>query len=303
MQNFEDATGIQIVYTASPGNDDMLAKVNADPTMFDLVALSDVYVGMMNTQKLLFPIDPARIPNYPNIDPTYQGQYYDPDNQYSIPYTSYVPLIVYNPDMVSFDVTGYADLWNSEFNNKLSCVGDSRTIIGMAQKKLGFSFNETDPDKMAQVGDELMKLKPNIMSLNDDTPHNALISGDASAGIMFGSQIEAARAALPNLKVVYPKEGLAFGIDCLVVPSGAKHVDATYIFLNYLLDGRVSAYTSMLINYTNCNLAAPPFLSDEFKNNDTVNIPKDIMKTAEMMKPLPADAQTLYNNIWVNFMQ
>lgn len=301
---FMDVTGITVNYTACMGgNEEMLTKLVASPGVYDLLLCSDYIIATMTEQELLTELDKAKIPNYENIDPFYQSRFFDPENRFSIPYSNTIPLIVYNPEKVSSEITGYKDLWNPEFENSLSMLAEMRVITGVAQKKLGLSYNETDPAKLAQVKEELMALKPNVLSFNDDTPHNALISGDATAGFMFGSQIVAARQVLPDLKVVYPEEGLGFGIDNLVVPKDAPHIEATYLFLNYLLDGKVSADASGYINYGNCNLKATEFLSERYLNDDTVNVPAERTKTAEMISPLDQATQKIYDDIWVSFRQ
>ena len=304
VNNFTDLTGIEINYTASmDDNEGMRAKLAASPATYDLMVVSDYIIGDMAEAGMLSEIDKGKLPNYVNVDPNYQSQFYDPDNKYSIPYTNTIPLICYNADAVPFEVTSYADLWREEFKDKLAVVGEMRVIIGMAQKKLGLSYNETDPEKMALVAAELETLKPNIMTFNSDTPHIAMIEGAASAGFMFGSQIIAAQMELPNVKSVYPVEGLGFGIDNMIVPVDLPHVDATYIFINYLLDGEVSAYASDLIDYGNCNLAAPEFMTPEFIADETINVPVELVAQAEMIMPIEGDTLKLYDDIWVNFRQ
>lgn len=68
-----------------------------------------------------------------------------------------------------------------------------RGIIGIAQKKLGCSLNTADADEMTAMARELEALKENIVVFNDDTSYNALISGDAIAGYMYGSRLVAAK--------------------------------------------------------------------------------------------------------------
>ena len=302
INDFIDLTDIEIHYTASmDDNEGMRAKLSASPATYDLMVVSDYIIGDMADAGMLSEIDKSKLPNYVNVDPNYQSQFYDPDNKYSIPYTNTIPLICYNADEVPFEVTSYADLWREEFKDKLAVVGEMRVIIGMAQKKLGISYNETDPAQMALVAAELELLKPNIMTFNSDTPHIAMIEGAASAGFMFGSQIIAAQSELPNVKSVYPTEGLGFGIDNYIVPQGLPHVDATYIFLNYLLDGEVSAYASDLIDYGNCNLAAGAFMTPEFIAMDSINVDPALVAEAEMIKPLDAETQKMYDDIWINF--
>ncbi|MDL2206128.1 spermidine/putrescine ABC transporter substrate-binding protein [Eubacteriales bacterium OttesenSCG-928-N13] len=304
VNQFMDETGITINYSPLLGdNEEVRTKISANPDMYDLVICSDYIIGTMADQGLLHEIDPAKIPNYANINPGFQGKFYDPDNKYTIPYTNSIPMLVYNTATSPVEVTGYTDLWDSAFENSLVCVAESRVIIGMAQKKLGMSYNETDPEKLALVKDELIKLRPNIVTLNSDTPHNALISGDASAGFMYGSQYNAARALIPELQNVYPKEGLGYGIDNIVVPAGAQHLDATYIFLNYLLDGQVSAYISSVIFYGNCNTAATEFLPESFQDEALQNLDPQMYAEAEFIMPLDAETQAIYDDIWISFRQ
>ena len=302
VNDFVDLTGIEINYTASmDDNEGMRAKLAASPATYDLMVVSDYIIGEMGEAGLLSELDRDKIPNYVNVDPNYQGQFYDPDNKYTIPYTNTIPLICYNADEVPFEVTSYADLWRDDFKDSLALVAEPRVIIGMAQKKLGFSYNETDPEKMALVAEELETLKPNIMLFNSDTPHMAMINDGAKAGFMFGSQIIAAQSELPNVKSAYPSEGLGFGIDNIILPADLPHMDATYIFLNYLLDGKVSAYASDLIDYGNCNLAAGAFMTPEFLAMDSINVAPELVAGAEMIRPLDAEAQKIYDDIWVNF--
>ena len=124
------------------------------------------------------------------------------------------------------------------------------------------------------------------------------MGGDAIAGVMFGSQIVAAQAEMPQLKVVYPAEGMLMGVDCIVLPKDGPHADATYILLDYLLDGEVSAYASSLINYGSCNTAAQEYLPEDFKANEAVNVPSEALADAEMLKPLDNEAQRLYDDLW-----
>ena len=300
VADFEAATGIRVNYTPFIDTD-MMAKVQSSPGQFDIVVASDYVIANMIDAGLLAEIDRSRIDTWENIDPAYMGQYFDPENAYSIPYTNTIPLIVYDPSMVDFPVEGYADLWNEGFRGGLAVTNEPRGIIAVAEKMLGYSINTADPDELAAVAEALEALKPNIVVFNDDTPHNALIAGDAIGGYMYGSQIVAAMEVLPDLEVVYPKEGLCFGIDSLVMPVGAPHEKAAYIFLAYILDGKVSAYASDLIDYGNCNIDAVNYMTEEYKNDVTVNPPKEMLETAEIVVPLDAQTQALYDEIWINF--
>lgn len=311
VDDFEAETGIHVNYTTFSSNEEMLTKLMATGGgQYDIILCSDYIIETMVKQgagtpeqpgtPLLMELDKTRIANYANINPAFQSQYYDPDNKYTIPYAAGSPMIVYDKEKVGFEIKGYADLWDPRLANNVVVVDDMRNIIGITAKILGMSFNETDPAKLAQIGEELMKLRGNIVKFDADTPHNTMIAGDATVGFMFGSQIVAALAEMPALSVVYPQEGMGFGIDNLVVPAQAPHVDSVYVFLNYILDGKVSAKASDLIDYTNCNTAAVPFLSEEFANNPAINIPSEALVGAEMVIDV-GEATALYDEMWTRF--
>ena len=57
-------------------------------------------------------LDTSKLTGFENINPLYQGQFYDPNDEYTVPYGSGIPLIVYDPEMVDIEIKGYADLWD-----------------------------------------------------------------------------------------------------------------------------------------------------------------------------------------------
>ena len=52
-------------------------------------------------------LDKDSLENIKNINPLYQGQFYDPDDEYTVPYGAGIPLIVYDPEQVDIDIKGY----------------------------------------------------------------------------------------------------------------------------------------------------------------------------------------------------
>ncbi len=302
IAEFEDATGIRVNYSPFSSNEEMLSMISYAKGEYDLMVVSDYAVAMLIENGDLDQIDPERIDNYKNIAPEYMGAYFDPENLYSIPYTAVFPLIAYTPDSVDVEITCYDSLLDESFRGKLVLVDEMRTIIGMASKSLGYSYNETDPARLAEIREKLMLLKDNVRLFNSDTSHMSLISGDATAGVMYGSMVVAARDFV-DVSVVYPSDGLGCGIDNYVICKDAPHADATYIFLNYLLDAEVSAMAYELIDYASCNAAAEEYLSEEHKSDDSINPPRELIADAEMVQVLDDETQAIYVEMWLAFKQ
>lgn len=300
ITEFEDASGIKVNFTPFASLDEMMTKLQSAPGQYDIVICNDFLIATMVNEGMLSEIDASRLPNYQNVDPLYQGQYYDPDNKFSIPYTNCAPIIAYDSAAIDFTPTKFADLWREEFKGGLVMAEDSRLLMGICEKKLGMSFNETDPEKLGQAKEELLTLKDNIAVFSADTPNTALVGGDAIAGVMYGSQYLAAKAELDTVEIAYPEEGVPFFIDNYAMPVNGPHADAAYIFLNYMLDGEVAANTAEIINYSHCNTAAGEYIVDKEKM-EALSVPADVLAKAETMKDLDADTLKLFDEIWTEF--
>lgn len=305
IKQFEKDTGIKVNYSNFSTNEEMLAKLQAvKGSQYDVIICADYIIQVMGKQKdvLIQPIDKSNISNYKNIDPAYLNQYYDKDNKYSIPYTLGGQMIVYNPDKIKKDIKGIKDLWDPSFKDSEVLLDDPRSVIGMALTKLGYSINETDPAKLNEAKAELKNLKQNVKVFDADTPHNSLISGDTSIGVMWGSQASAALKQNPKLKIVYPQEGMQFEEDNFVIPIKAPHKANAEKFINYLLDGKVNNDITNSIEYISVNKEAKKYMSREYLNNKAVYVPQDEFSRAKHLQDV-GDATKQYDSIWSEFKQ
>ena len=300
VARFTEQTGIRVNYTTFASNEEMLLKMNSGSNEYDVILASDYAINMLRKDGKLLPLDKGKLPNYVNLDPAFLGQYYDENNEYTVPYTAGTPLIVYNPDRVDIEITGYEDLWNPALKDSVVIIDDARNIIGITLKTLGYSFNTTDDGQLAQAREKLMQLRPNIRSFNYDTPHNDLISGEVSVGYMFTPFVLLAMDEMPNLKVVYPKEGMGFGIDSLVISASAPHPDNAHVLLNFLLDSQVAGNTAAMQYYLSPVATAYEFIPEYLRDNPAIRIPPEILGETEFIMDL-GEYESKYQEIWAEF--
>ncbi|MGI6724947.1 MAG: ABC transporter substrate-binding protein [Christensenellales bacterium] len=300
VARFTEQTGIRVNYTTFASNEEMLLKMTMTGNEYDVILASDYAINMLRKDGKLLPLDKEKLPNYGNLDPDFLGQYYDENNEYTVPYTAGTPLIVYNPDLVDIEITGYEDLWNPALKDSVVIIDDARNIIGITLKTLGYSFNTTDDGQLAQAREKLMKLRPNVRSFNYDTPHNDLISGEVSVGYMFTPFVLLAMDEMPNLKVVYPKEGMGFGIDSLVISANAPHPDNAHVLLNFLLDSQVAGNTAGMQYYLSPVATAYEYIPEYLRDNPAIRIPKEILGETEFIMDL-GEYESKYQEIWAEF--
>lgn len=303
IQEFEDKTGIKVTYATFETNEDMLAKLEAsDGADYDLVLASDYILDISRKSNLLSKLDTSKIANFGNIGTNFQSKFFDEKNEYVVPYIAGTPLIVYDPAKVSVDIKGYDDLWNPALKDSVVVMDDARNLIGITLKTLGKSFNETDTAVLEQAREKLLKLKPNIRALDYNTPYTLMLSGEATVGYMFTSQVNTVLAEKPDFKVVYPKEGMGFGIDGFVVPVNAPHKDAAHQFLNFVLDPEIGSRLAQATGYICTNKASYDLLPKEFKDNPAVYIPDDLLGKTEFIQDV-GDAASKFDEIWTEFKQ
>lgn len=295
LDDFEKETGTKVVYSNFDTDETMLEKLSqAKGGDYDVVIADDYIIESAVKEGLVQKLDKDAITNWGNINPLFQGQFYDPDDEYTVPYGAGIPLIVYDPAQVDIDIKGYKDLWDPSLEDSVAIIGAYRVICGITQLSMGESMNEDDVDVIARTGEKLQKLAPNIRLIQDDNTQNALLNGEASVAFLYTSQVTQALKDNPDLKVVYPEEGLGFGILGTFIPSEAPNAEAANEFINYLLQPEVTAKCINSVGYYNTNKAA-----DDLVDENLV-VPDDVTK-GESIENVSQEAEQEYNKIWTEF--
>jgi len=300
LDEFTSETGIAVNYSNFDYNETMLAKLQtAKGGDYDLVIADDYIIETVIAEGLAQKLDKSKLKNFANINPMYQSQFYDPENEYTVPYGAGIQTIVYDPDLVDIDISGYADLWDSSLRNSIGIIGNYRVINGLALKVLGESYNTEDISKIEAAGKKLLELAPNIRLIKDDNLQDDLLTGEIKVGVMYTSQVTMAKMANPNLKVVFPSEGIGFGIMAGFIPSNAPHPDAAHKFIDYILQQEVAAKCFEWLGYYCTNKAAEEYISDEYK--DFLTLPADFSGDMEMIQRVGPEAEEAHARIWTEF--
>jgi spermidine/putrescine-binding protein len=300
LDGFERETGIKINYVNFDYDDTMLTRLQtAGGGDYDLVIADDYIIETAIAEGLVQKLDRSRLSNYRNITPLYQKQFYDPRDEYTVPYGAGVQTVVYNPKAVKTNITGYADLWDKSLANSLGIIENYRVINGMALKVLGQSYNTNDLSLIRRAGDRLLELAPNIRLIRDDNLQDELVSGEISAAVMYTSQVTMAKMENPDLKIVFPREGIGFGIMAGFIPSKAPNPDAAYAFLNYILDAERGARCFEFLGYYSTYSASDPLIGAEYK--EFLTLPAGFNVNMEMIQNVSPEAEEAHSLVWTAF--
>lgn len=300
LDGFEKETGIRINYVNFDFDETMLTRLEtARGGDYDLIIADDYIIEAVIAQGLAQKLDKSRLSNYGNINPIYQKQFYDPGDEYTVPYGAGVQTIVYDPSQVNIAIKSYGDLWNPALRNRVGIIENYRVINGMALKVLGRSYNVNDPGIIREAGNRLLGLAPNIRLIRDDDLQNDLLSGEIAAAVMYTSQVTMAKMENPNLQVVFPTEGIGFGIMAGFIPSKAPNPDAAYAFLNYIMDARRGATCFEFLGYYSTYAASDSYISAEYKT--FLTLPAGFNVDMEMIQNISPEAEEEHTRIWTAF--
>lgn len=298
LDGFEEETGIEVVYSKFDTDEAMFQKLStAEGGDYDLIFADDYIIESAIDAGLVQKLDPSKLENYGNIDSRYQGQFYDPEDEYTVPFGAGIPLIVYDPELVDFEIKGYEDLWNESLTDSVALIANGRVITGITLLSMGESMNTEDTAVIEAAGEKLLQLAPNVRLIQDDNTQNALLNGEASVAFLYTSQVYAALQENPDLKVVVPEEGLGFGVIAGFIPSQAPNSEAAYQFLDYILDAEHSAACTQYVGYYSTNTAGAELIPEDVAQ--LLVAPEG--KTMEMVENVSQEANDVYNKVWTEF--
>lgn len=299
IQKFENETGIKVNVSTYSTNEDMLAKVKSESAgAYDIVQPSDYMVKQMIGEGLLEKLDHAKLTNLKNIGKQYLNPSYDPKNVYSVPYQGGVAAIAVNTDKVKMKIDSYNDLFDSRLKGTEVVLDDYRAVIGMTARSMGYSMNETNPDRLSKIQAKLLKLKDNVKLYDSDSPKSALISGDCTVGFCWSAEIALAMEENPNIKIVFPKEGPYVFMDNWCISKGAKNYSNAMKFINFMLDPKVSQMVSKEYPYLNPNATAVKNMGSDYSKNQAKNPPANVIASGEYVENLDTKTLAIYDAMW-----
>ena len=308
IEEFEEETGIEVVYDLFETNEEMYPVIEAGAVRYDVVCPSDYMIQKMAENGLLAEINFDNIPNLSQIDPIYleRSKSFDPENKYSVPYTWGTVGILYNTERIKElgvpAPTKWSDLWDERYRGEILMQDSVRDAFMVALKMRGYSMNSTDPEELAQARDLLIQQKPLVQAYVVDQVRDKMIGGEAAVGVIYSGEMlyiqeESAEADF-TLEYVVPEEGTNIWIDSWVIPANARNKENAEKWINFLCRPDIAKKNFDYITYSTPNKGAYEMLDDELKNNQALFPDVNQMANSEVFQYLGDEADSLYNEMW-----
>jgi spermidine/putrescine transport system substrate-binding protein len=311
VARFEQSCQCKVVQDYYSDNEEMLAKLAAGASGYDLIVPTGNAVETLIKSKQLRLLDKRLLPNLKNIDPAYLNTEFDPGNRYSVPYAYTITLIGYNEQKMR-ELGLPTDTWAVIFEPKylaklkgrVTVLDSQRELMAAALKYLGFSVNDTDEAHWRRARDLILGAKPYWAAFNASSYIKELTVGNiwlahGYSSDMFQAQQDAKRAGRPfSIGYATPREGAVLALDSMVLHKTGPRPDLAHRFINFMLEGRNSADLTNLIGSGNPNRSAMPFIAPEIAANKAIFPTPEIRRRLEMLKDLDRNQRRVLSRLW-----
>jgi spermidine/putrescine transport system substrate-binding protein len=306
-EQFEADCGVKVIETNFDSNETLLASLQAGGAGYDVIVPSDYMVQILISENMLQPIDYSIVPNIAHMDALNVNQYFDPEQEYTVPYFWGTSGFAVDTNVV----TEVTDSWsmafdpNSPYCGQISMLNDQRETLGAALMYLGYSINDTDPAHLEEAKQLLIAQAPCVKAYDSQTNDDLIITGETVIGhiwtgdaILAGDPDSGGRA---GIVYVIPSEGCTIWQDNLAIPVGAPSPYTAMIFMNYLHQPEIAAQNAEFVGYATPNDAAKEFIDPEMLANEGIYPSDEVAARLQWIEDV-GDALQLYDRIWTEFL-
>jgi spermidine/putrescine transport system substrate-binding protein len=275
--------GLKFNRTYYSSNDELLAKIHAGGTGYDILVPSQNAVAQLIEEGLLMRIDQSLLPNLKNLEPSFLKASYDPTGEYHVIKDYGITMFFYNNTIITEEPKSMLDFYNLltkyEPEGRTNLLDGAEELVPLALMALDLDANTESDDDFATVRDFLLKIRPGVTTVSSFGYINDGIKGEIILGQGWNGDVRRivnGRKKQGDITPVIPEGKSEIWADNWVIPASAPHPVAAHAFINWVLEPSV-AVTEM--NYHNYPIPIPAALEDtpeELRNDDLFNVPTEL---------------------------
>ena len=299
---------VKVNYTTYNSNEDMYAKISGGGTKYDIVIPSDYMIARMIKEGMLRKINKENIPNLANIDLTpvfgEEKPYYDPDQEYSVPYTYGTVGIIYDSTKVAeADLTGWDLMWNAKYSGDIIQFNNPRDAFATAMFKLGYNVNTTNESEWRAALEELKTQKSIIQGYLMDEIFNKMETGSAAIAPYYAGDFLTMYEENEDLALFYPSEGTNVYVDAMCILKNSKNPEIAERYINFMLSEEAAVANAVATYYASPNKLV---INSREYQDAMAEVHEDAMEilygTSEIpmqfYENLPDEVLELINDLW-----
>ena len=304
---FMEATGIDMRYTeAYNDNNEYFAKIQPllgrdEPIDPDIFAPTSWMANRLITLDWLEKLPIDQVPNAANLRADLQSPSWDPTGEYTLPWQTGFAGIAYNSEVTGREITSVDDLFDPEFAGKVGALSEMRDTIGLIAMSLGIDiFTLSSFADAAPAFDKLQEAKDSgqIRRFHGNDYFDDLSNGNLAITIGWSGDVAAIARDNPAVKFVFPESGATSWADTMVVPKGARNVEAAAQWMNFVYDPVQAAQITAFVGYVSpvAGVREEVEKLDPDLANDPLVFPDDAtLANTKGFAPLSEDVEAEYD--------
>lgn len=297
---FEKLTGIHVNYSTFDSNETMYSQLKNGGVSYDIIIPSDYMIERLKKENMLKKIDFSKISNYDLIDEQYKNIYFDPNNEYSVPYSVGMVGIIYNTSIVTEEVDSWEILWESKYKDNILMFNNPRDAFAVAQFRLGHDINTTNKSEWDAAKELLIAQKPILQSYVMDEVYGKMETGEAAIAPYYAGDFLTMYEVNEDLAFAYPKEGTNIFVDSICIPSSSKNYEAALMFINFLLEPDIALANAEYIGYASPNTAVVSNEDYYYYGNEILYPTAENTPKTQYFTDIDSDTRYYYENLWID---
>ena len=297
IEKFSAEFGVDVTLDTYSTNEEMLARLQAGATGYDLVWPSVHMHDILQKLDLLQPAGVNQMPGFENIDPGAIRSKEDPDAEYCLPYAWGAVGIFYNKELIP-ELTSWEQFFDYARENpgSVTMLDDLRETIGVGLIMNGYSVNSTDKDEIAAAEAYILEQKPNIGAFRYDVLP-LVTAGDMAASHYYVGAVLNVNQNPDLLGFVIPEEGATMYQEDICLLASAPNPENAKLFMEFMMRPDISALNTERLTNGSVNTQAIELLPEELKGHPAVNPPADVRAKLQIFDDLGSDLR-LFTRAW-----
>ncbi|HEY7161194.1 MAG TPA: extracellular solute-binding protein, partial [Acidobacteriota bacterium] len=134
LQQFTKDTGIEVVLDTYASNEELMEKLGAGVSDYDVANPSDYIIKALIQNHLLDQLDHSQLSNLNNTAERFRNTSFDPGSNYSVPFLVSFAGIGYDRTKVTEPVNSWGILWNPKYKDHILMLDDPMDCFAVALK-------------------------------------------------------------------------------------------------------------------------------------------------------------------------
>jgi spermidine/putrescine transport system substrate-binding protein len=241
-KDFSEKYGVEVTEVNFDNLEAMVVKLRSG-AQYDMIWPSTEYVARLAAEGLLAKFDRSLLRNIDGVSDFYEQGWWDPNNEYSVPYTYYTTGICWREDEVSGMTGSWNDLQNPDGAGRMFILDDFQEAIGEANLINGFDLNTEIPEELELSKATLLEQKELARGFSTNSVQN-LVSGSAVIHQAWNGDIVNVRNQVEEPELYQYEtceEGVPVGTDFMCIPVNARSPGTAMLFMDWIIDPENSA--------------------------------------------------------------